>query len=168
MKKVIGLMILLLLGCSKQECVINKYPYESNYKYSASIVYNYMDYYLKGKELMKSINNSKGMLSIATINPDNTTNVSFFTMIMPNTSYAIASFSYDNQTAMNLHYKPQAMITYVEYRDDINDYLDYVGARIIVDCLIYDDDISAFEKAYGINVKDNEYVFKIKEIRPLG
>ena len=95
-------------------------------------------------------------------------NVSFFTMIMPNTSYAIATFQYDNQTAINLRYKPQAMITYIEYRDDIDDYLNYVGARIIVDCLLYEDDIKAFETAYGINVKENQFVFKILEIRPLG
>lgn len=168
MKKYIVLIVFLLCGCKREECVVNKYPYEANYKYSASIVYNYMDYYLKGKELMKSINNSKGMLSISTINPDNTSNVSFFTMMMPNNSYAIATFQNDNQTAINLRYKPQAMITYIEYRDDTNDYLNYVGARIIVDCLIYEDDISAFETAYGINVKENQYVFKILEIRPLG
>lgn len=165
---IVILLMLVLTSCASKECVVNKYPYDADYQYSASVVYNYMDYYLKGNELVKSVNDNKGILSIATINPDNTPNTSFFSMVMLDTSYAIATFNRENQTSINLRYIPQAMITYTEYRNDQNGILNYVGARIIVDCLVYEDDISKVEMNYGITLRENQYLFKIVEIRPLG
>ena len=162
------ILLFLLSACTSKECTTNKYPYDGNYQYSASVVYNYMDYYLKGDALINSINKNNGMLSISTLNEDNTSNASFFSMIMLDKHYAIATFNTDNQTSINLKIKPQAMITYVEYKKDEHNILDYIGARIIIDALIYEDDILKFQTDYGVSIKDNQFVFKIREIRPLG
>lgn len=168
-KRVICLMLVILIsGCDEKECVVDKYPFDVDYKYSASVVYNYMDYYLKGDKLVKAINQNKGLVSIATTNPDNTSNVSYFQLTMLDTSYAIASFNQSNQTYVNLRYIPFGMITYVEYKVDDYNVLNYVGARLVVELVRYEDDIMNFEKAYGISLKDNQFVFKIIEIRPLG
>lgn len=170
MRRVIMVILLvILMGCQSEEMNVNKDEiYANDYVSSASTVYQYMDYYVKGNELIKAINSKEGVCVFATLNTDGTSNTAIFTMEMVDSKYMIVHFIGENQTLRNLQNKPQGMITYLQYKKDVNQVFNYIGAKIIVDFLFLKDDISSFEISYERELQGAEYLLRIVEIRPLG
>ena len=165
---VIMCLLLVLNACVSEEPLNKEEIYENDYVSSSSVLYQYMDYYLKGDELKKAINSNKGICIVSTLNSDGTSNSSLFNLEMLDTKYIIAEFYSDNQTFLNLKNKPQGMIVFLQYKVDEKERFNYVGAKILFDYIYIEEDITNFETSYARLLKEREALFRIVEIRPLG
>lgn len=165
---IIACFLIVLYACTGAESVNVDEVYENDYASSASVMYHYMDYYIKGDELKAAINSQEGICIVSTLNKDNTSNSALFNLEMVDVKYIIGKFSSENQTLLNLKNKPQGMITFLQYKVDEKELFNYVGAKILFDYIFVSEDISNFETSYERLLAEDEVLLRIVEIRPLG
>lgn len=166
---ILACFLVVLYGCTmNQDAISSTEPYDNDYVSSASVMYHYMDYYVKGDELKKAMNSNEGISIISTLNYDTTSNSALFNLEMVDMKYIIATFTSENQTLLNLKNRPQAMITFLKYEMDERERLNYVGAKLLIDYVFLEEDVFGFQTSYERLLSENEYLFRIVEIRPLG
>lgn len=165
---IIACFLIVLYACTIEDDESIEGMYENDYVSSSSIMYHYMEYYIKGEELKKAMNSNEGICVVSTLNYDSTSNSALFNLEMVDIKYIIGRFNSDNQTLKNLKNKPQGMITFLKYEVDEKERFDYVGAKILFDYIFLENDLSSFQTTYERLLAENEVLFRIVEIRPLG